>query len=126
LFYYRLFTLRSGKIYPKNDTTESKVTVMKKITAVFSDSDDGELCLMKLAPYIGSYSIDTHDENYFYDYTTPDCGLNSYWGVDTPVFMNVSGYSSRRKNMRVHIDYLNQFESNVKKILRQYGGRVEG
>ena len=99
---------------------------MKKITAVFSDSEDGDLCLMRLAPYISSYTIDAHEENYFFDYTTPDCGLNSYWGVDTPVFMNVSSYNARPRHMTVNIDYLNKFESNVKKILRQYGGRIEG
>ncbi len=109
----------------RKDLRESKVTVMKKITAVFSNSEDGELCLMRLAPYISSYSIDVNEGNYFLDMTTPDCGLNSYWGVDTPGFMNVSGYTARPRHMTANIDYLNKFESNVKKIVRQFGGRIE-
>ena len=99
---------------------------MKKITAVFSSSEDADLCLIRLAPYISSYSFDTDDGNYFLDMTTPDCGLNSYWGVDTSGFMNVSGYTFRPRSVTVNIDYLNKFENNVKKTVRQYGGRIEG
>jgi len=98
---------------------------MKKIIALFPGTEDAELCLMKLSPYITSAALEPLAAFDAPVLPSADCGLNTFWGVD-PMYQWINGTAAyERKNIKLRADFPNRFESTVQRIIRQFGGICE-